>query len=453
MRGILLFIQILISCWEIWICYELLYGTVLEKEYLRKRDKALIYGNILIWGGLIAYNHTMLFFSRGILYISIALTGLCVCLIKKKNMLLNIGIVMLYYSLVAVLDFFVAFSSMYYLRELGIDFEANVYFSSTYIQAILLFAARWLMFMAVMLTKRRLSIHKRELERYTYPILAMSIMLIIIVKRYQFELSGMSSGRQEVRGGFAGTSLIFLVAMVLLVSVGLLINDSVRKQNEILTLRDEMQNNWYQNVQNELDLERMRVHDVKRHFLVLQAYEKEKNWEQLHQYLEKISGQFSEIKIPICTGNRILDLVLYYKKKEAEQKNIEWKLHVVKLQNLPMEEDEIVSLMGNLLDNAIEACERMIDSDRWILIQINRQKQILNIEISNSIEKAPREKDGELISSKDNKKLHGYGLKSARRIVERHKGELFFRIQDEQFCIIATFFDIGKNSKFIGKEE
>ena len=393
MQRILSFIQILISCWEVWICYELLYSTLLEKEYLRKKDKALIYGNILIWGGLLAYNHTLAFFSRGVLYTSVAVTGLCVCAVMKRNRILIIGMVTLYYSLVAVLDFFVAFSSMYYLTETGIDFEANVYSSSTYIQAILLFVARWLMFMAVMLIKKRLCLHKRELERYTYPILAMSMILIIIVKRYQYDLNG-------------------------------------------------MQNNWYQSIQDELDLERIRVHDVKQHFVVLQAYEKEKDWGQLHQYLEKIAGQFAETKMPICTGNRIIDLVLYHKKQEAEQKNIDWKLHTVKLQDLPMEEHEIVSFMGNLLDNAIEACERMEGGERWILIQISRQKQILNIEISNSIGQAPKEKDGEFISSKENKKRHGYGSKSVRRIVERYDGEIFYQIQKGQFCVRVTFFDM-----------
>ena len=146
--------------------------------------------------------------------------------------------------------------------------------------------------------------------------------------------------------------------------------------------------------------------------------------------------------MPVCTGNRIVDLVLYRKKQEAEQKNIEWKLHAVKLQNLPMEEHEIVSFMGNLLDNAIEACERMEGGKKWILIRISRQKQILNIEISNSIGQAPKEKDGELISSKENKKRHGYGSKSVRRIVERHEGEIFYRIQERQFCVRVTFFDM-----------
>ena len=112
MQRILLILQILISCWEVWMCYELLYSTILEKECLRKKDKILIYGNIILWGMGMAYNHNFAFFSRGIFYLSIFVTSLCVYAIKKREQLLIVGMVALYYSLVAVMDFFMAFSSM-----------------------------------------------------------------------------------------------------------------------------------------------------------------------------------------------------------------------------------------------------------------------------------------------------------------------------------------------------
>lgn len=440
MQRILPFLQILISCWEVWMCYELLYNTVLEKEHLRKKDKVLIYGNIILWGIGIAYNHNFAFFSRGIFYLSIFVTGVCVYAIKKGELLLIVGMVALYYSLVAVMDYFIAFNSMYYLDYMGIDFYTNVYMASTYIQAFLLFISRLFVFSAIMLLKKQFMLDKKGLERYTYPILAMGSVFILIIKRYQFDLYRMATGRQERQGGFAGTSMLLLVSIVLLVTIGILINDSVRKQNEILILRDKMQNNWYQNVQEELEQERIRIHDVKQHFLILQAYEKEKDWDNLHQYLEKVGGRYIETQIPVCTGNRILDIILHQKKIEAEQKNIKWSLRVVKLQELPISEDETVSLFGNLLDNAIEACERMEKEGRWILVRISRQKKILSMEISNSIENIPREKNGVFITSKEKQKWHGYGGKSVQRIVERHEGEIFYRVEKNEFCVRITFF-------------
>lgn len=442
MQRILLFLQILISCWEVWMCYELLYSTILEKEHLRKRDKIIIYGNIILWGIGMAYNHRIIFFSQVILYLSILITVLCVFVIRKKGALLIVGIVTLYYSLVAVLDFFMAFSSMYYLDDFGIDFYTTVYKSSTYIQAFLLFMGRMLMFLVIMLVKKQLILDERQLERYKYPIFFICGIIILIVKKYQFELSGIAYGEQDAQGEFIGISMLLVVSVVLLVTIVILAEDSVRKKNEILTLRDEIQNSWYQNVQEELEQERIRIHDVKQHFMILQAYEKREDWKSLRQYLQRIGGQFmEEIDIPVCTGNRTLDIILHQKRFEAEQKGIKWKLYVIRLQEFPITEDEMVSLFGNLLDNAIEACERMKGGDRWIQIQISRQKEILNIEISNSIEKVPEEKNEEFISSKENKKLHGYGMKSVRRIVERYTGEIFYKIQERKFCVRVTFFD------------
>lgn len=435
-----MFLQILISCWEVWMCYELLYSTILEKEHLRKKDKVLIYGNIILWGIGLAYNHNFAFFSLVIFYLSIFVTGVCVYAVKKRELLLIVGMVALYYSLVAVMDYFMAFNSMYYLDHMGIDFYITVYASSTYIQAFLLFMARMFIFLGITFAKKRLKLDERQLDRYKFPILFISGILILVVKKYQFDLCGLAYGKKDVQGELIGISMLLVVSLVLLVAIVILAEDSVRKKNEILTLRDEMQNNWYQNVQEELEQERIRIHDVKQHFLILQAYEKEKDWENLHQYLEKVGERYIETQIPVCTGNRILDIILHQKRIEAEQKNIKWTIRVVKLQELPISEDETVALFGNLLDNAIEACERMGKEGRWILVRISRQKKILSIEISNSIENIPREKNGRFITSKEKQEWHGYGGKSVQRIVERHEGEMFYQVGKKEFCVRITFF-------------
>ncbi len=441
MQRILPFLQILISCWEVWMCYELLYSTILEKEHLRKKDKVLIYGNLILWGIGLAYNHNFAFFSRGIFYLSIFVTGLCVYAIKKRELLLIVGMVSLYYSLVAVMDYFMAFCSMYYLERMGIDFYISVFKSSTYMQAFLLFMARILIFSGITLLKKRLKLEERQLERYKFPILFLSGIMILVVKKYQLDLCGLVYGEMDVQGGFIGISMLLVVSLVLLAATVILAEDSIRKKNEILTLRDEMQNNWYQSVQEQLEQERIRIHDVKQHFLILQAYEKEKDWENLHRYLEKIGERYMETEIPVFTGNRILDIILHQKKMEAEQKDIKWTLCVVKLQDLPLSEDETVALFGNLLDNAIEACVRMKKEDRWILVHINRQKKILSLEISNSIERIPGEKNGGFITSKEKQEWHGYGGKSVQRIVEQHEGEIFYRVEKKEFCVRITFFD------------
>ena len=60
--AVLRIIRLGISIGEVWLCYQLMYLIVLEKEYLRKRDKVIIWGNILILGCLLAINRNAVFF-------------------------------------------------------------------------------------------------------------------------------------------------------------------------------------------------------------------------------------------------------------------------------------------------------------------------------------------------------------------------------------------------------
>ena len=64
------------------------------------------------------------------------------------------------------------------------------------------------------------------------------------------------------------------------------------------------------------------------------------------------------------------------------------------------------------------------------------------MEISNSIEKTPREENGRLVSSKSDKRQHGYGMKSVRQIVDRNGGEFSYQIRGKEFCARITFFDL-----------
>lgn len=112
------------------------------------------------------------------------------------------------------------------------------------------------------------------------------------------------------------------------------------------------------------------------------------------------------------TGHRILDFILNQKKEAAEQKEIDFEICVTALMETSLSDGDISILVGNLLDNAIEACEQIQDGMRWVLFKLKKRQHSLFIEISNSLGTVPRIKDGELLTSKKDKRLHGYGLKS-----------------------------------------
>lgn len=133
-------------------------------------------------------------------------------------------------------------------------------------------------------------------------------------------------------------------------------------------------------------------------------------------------------------------MILNSKKKQADSEGIDFSIGSNMIGDVPFKDGETISLLGNLLDNAIEACERIKSTEKWVTIRINRRYCLLYIEIENSIEEHPKEKNHRLISCKSEKEVHGYGLKNVRQIVDRYDGTYSYQIKENSFLTCVSFF-------------
>lgn len=124
----------------------------------------------------------------------------------------------------------------------------------------------------------------------------------------------------------------------------------------------------------------------------------------------------------------------------AEERNIEFFIETIFLPQWPFKDSELCSLFGNLLDNSIEACEKIKKGKRWIKVQVEKQNRLLFLDISNSIEEKILVRGGKLITNKKDKANHGYGLKGIERIVNKYEGEMSYQVKGNLFKIIITFF-------------
>lgn len=82
-------IQITISIWEMWMCYEILYMTVLDKKYADKKETIIRWANIFVVGSLLGINRLIAFFSRTMLGLVVILTIMCMYGIKRKKVVLS----------------------------------------------------------------------------------------------------------------------------------------------------------------------------------------------------------------------------------------------------------------------------------------------------------------------------------------------------------------------------
>ena len=186
--------------------------------------------------------------------------------------------------------------------------------------------------------------------------------------------------------------------------------------------------------------ERKRSHDFQNQLSVLRGLvEEHAASEELLQYLDSLLN----IKLPatryIDTNRPVADVVLSQKSAIAMNKDISFQMQLDDLSQFPLPDDELVVVLSNLLDNAIEACELISNKDlRYILIKIQYSPAVTYLHVENSTATPVTIKNNHIVS---HKKVtgHGYGLQNIRTILERHQSlyTLSYQEDDMIFCFSA----------------
>ena len=428
--------QIFLSMVEVWMCYQLLYCTLLKKEYLNTKEKVIIWANIIVCGILVSWNRDIIFFSHPVFILSLIITGICSVYIIKKYKRLLVSLLVISYSLAALLDFLFLFLSM---AVLDYPTTQAIYGGDCWLKLPIFLLSRVVMLICLLLLKKRGELFLKNILEYRKLLYIISFILVVLLRRYQLIMSRMVFGRIPYNGMNSGISLLLLM-LVILFGWGLYVKSLIlQKENQFLASKDELMVQNYQSLMMNMEANKQRFHDIKHQLAVLRGYARDGKYEKLCEYLSEMDGDFYKSEKKVWTGHRILDFILNQKKEAAEQKRIDFEVCVEALIETSLSDGDISILVGNLLDNAIEACEQIQDGKRWILFKLKKRQRALFIEISNSLGTIPRIKDGELFTSKKDKKLHGYGLKSVKRIIKEYDGFFFFFFEEDVFKVKISF--------------
>ena len=164
-------------------------------------------------------------------------------------------------------------------------------------------------------------------------------------------------------------------------------------------------------------------HDYHNHLQSLKAYLQLGQYEEADAYLFELEKDLDSVDALVKSGNLMVDAILNSKLTIAKQKQIDvqCKAHVAK--HIAIRDIDLCVIIGNLLDNAIEATEVLEESERWIDVELARVNQMLLITIKNSSGYRPKMRKGTIISSKkDNTFIHGIGLKNVEKSVLKYNG-------------------------------
>lgn len=163
-------------------------------------------------------------------------------------------------------------------------------------------------------------------------------------------------------------------------------------------------------------------HDMKNHILALQVLLQKRDWEEADRYLGSMQDFMANPSEYITTGNEAVDSLLNYKLQRAKGllDTVEARISIP--EKLMLHSFDLNVVLGNLLDNAIEAACRT--EERSLKAAVRLEKGILYINIRNSCQGIADGKVQHLETTKDDAPNHGIGLGNVRRIVEKYHGEM-----------------------------
>ena len=427
-----------LSLWEVWMYYQFLYATCIEKTQLLKWQRVVMQISIWSIGILFTINRNILFFSHVMFLFGIIYFILILWLVEKKDFIFLASITIIYFSSVALLDFFFAFLGMCMIEDM---FAENIYFSGHQIEKIVIYFCSRSCVACILNGIKKYGAEK-SIDRLKYIFLVVGLFFSVLVRGYQVIISDMAMGRRELQGSKSLVSMSVVIAVLIFLMILWVKNRILQEENNTLVMEEQLQHQKYCEMVEVMEQNRELIHDTKHHFLVVQEYLKNEEYGNLQKYVTQISDEFQRTVPKVYTGIKILDFILEQKRVVAQKAGIRYEIDTMLLTGIPTTEQETCALFGNLLDNAIEACCLVETEEKWIEIQINQSNQLLSIEVLNTFEIPCIRKQGVFETIKEERSVHGYGIKSMRRIVDKHQGLIAYEEKEKIFITKITFFNV-----------
>lgn len=161
-------------------------------------------------------------------------------------------------------------------------------------------------------------------------------------------------------------------------------------------------------------------HDYHNHMQSLKAYIAMGNVEEAGEYLSGLESDLDDINLLFNTGNLNADAILNSKISLAINNGINVNYKASLPETMTITDIDLCVLLGNLIDNAVEANRSVEEGDKFIRLYIGELKKQLYISVSNATTETVRKIDEEYISKKRGD--HGHGLKRINNIVDKYEG-------------------------------
>lgn len=216
--------------------------------------------------------------------------------------------------------------------------------------------------------------------------------------------------------------LLVLEFLLLLLTEGTLFTYKKGFETQTEHFQQDMLSHQYEEIKNIYLNMRGWRHDYHNHLQVMKAQMALENYDELEIYLDELERDLDGVDTYVKSGNLMADAILNSKLTLAKERDIRINCKVKLPEQLTVADVDLCVILGNLLDNAIEACEQIEEDKRFLRIYMIVNKSQLYISIQNGAKEELNFNERNYITNK--RGSHGFGMRRVKAMVDKYSGYL-----------------------------
>jgi len=357
---------------------------------------------------------------------------LCVSFAYKSTFFIKIFTSTIVAIMMILAEILIGVSIAIFTSESVEVLSTNIFY---YIQGVL-FSKAFLLILVKIVQYRRFYSYPKIGKKLLIPIFALpfsTIVIINVISKYAYTLVDTKSVAYVA------------ISVVLLISSNILVfylfekqikQDEETKKSILVQQQLRYQTQYFKELSDKYKLSNKTIHDTKNQLFAIAAAMSNNDIDAAKSRIEELCKSAAAGENSIRTGNDALDALINTKYNDNKELNIKFKHNIIMKSSNKIDNIDLCIIIGNALDNAIEACSKIDKSrEKEIVLKIRQVNETLAIEMTNPTAEKIEKVNGKLVSDKKVKELHGFGMQSMEEIVNKYNGNMSFSQNEGLFSL------------------
>lgn len=206
-------------------------------------------------------------------------------------------------------------------------------------------------------------------------------------------------------------------------------------QINILEKQLDYQKNYYEKVINNYGEARKALHDMNNHMSVIKYFLENKDYKNMDDYIQSLSERIVTNKDNNICSNKVINAICLDKCEMCKKEGINIRFDIIINKKLKIDDLDLCIVLGNLIDNAIEACEKINEKEVQKVIKVSARIYLnqIYIKVINSKNNKVEKRNNKFLTSKKDKKNHGIGLENVKEAVHKNHGDIEIKDSKNNF--------------------